>query len=244
MRRTGKSCRAMRALTILSTLLLLGSAPMPAPRFAVIELFTSQGCSSCPPADALLTWLSGEPGVIPLSFHVDYWNYIGWTDPFSSADWSARQRSYARVSRAAQVYTPQAVVNGETQFVGSNERTARAEIRKALDRPADVRVGLERKGDSILVEASPLRRPTPGPLVVLLAEFEVKTETAVRRGENGGRKLRNDFVVRRLEKIGVLDGSTAFRQTVAVAPAAGRGIAVLAQDPRTMRIHGASALRF
>jgi hypothetical protein len=243
MRPVGESSNGMRFLT-LSVLLLLGAAPAPPPRFAVIELFTSQGCSSCPPADALLTKLSGEPGVIPLSFHVDYWNYIGWTDPFSSAAWSARQRSYARVTGAAQVYTPQAVVNGAAQFVGSNERTARAEIRKALDRPADVRVSLQRDGDAIVIDLSPLRQPAAGPLVVLLAEFEVKTETAVRRGENGGRKLRNDYVVRKLEKIGVLGGNAAFRQTVAVAPAAGHGVAVLAQDPRTMRIHGAAALRF
>ena len=98
---------------------------------AVIELFTSQGCSSCPPADRLLSRLASDPRyagkVIPLSFHVDYWNYIGWTDPFSSADFSQRQRAYAqRAFRSHRVYTPQVVVNGRDECVGSGENASKS----------------------------------------------------------------------------------------------------------------------
>ena len=95
-------------------------------RVAVVELFTSQGCSSCPPADRLLSKLARDPRyqgkVIPLSFHVDYWNSIGWTDPFSSNRWSERQRVYAgRVFHSNRIYTPQVVVNGRSECVGNSE---------------------------------------------------------------------------------------------------------------------------
>ncbi|HUF18267.1 MAG TPA: DUF1223 domain-containing protein, partial [Thermoanaerobaculia bacterium] len=102
----------------------------------VLELFTSQGCSSCPPADRLLTALGTERfaggTVIPLAWHVDYWNRLGWSDPFSSAQWSARQREYARVMRSSQVYTPQLILNGRSQLVGSSERAVRTEIARQL----------------------------------------------------------------------------------------------------------------
>lgn len=98
----------------------------------IVELFTSQGCSSCPPADRFLTELAAreEFEIIPLSFHVDYWNYIGWTDPFSSPAWSDRQRHYARSFGGNRVYTPQMVVNGRWEGVGSNRR----EIARLLER--------------------------------------------------------------------------------------------------------------
>ncbi len=114
----------------------------------LVELFTSQGCSSCPPADRLLSRLSaaaqgGETAVIPLSFHVDYWNYIGWTDPFSSAEWSERQRSYAESFDSGRVYTPQLVVNGRRDCVGSNEQRVREEIERAERQRANGRLELE-----------------------------------------------------------------------------------------------------
>jgi len=91
----------------------------------VVELFTSQGCSSCPPADRLLSKLSRDPRlagrVIPLAFHVDYWDYIGWRDPFASPRWSQRQKDYARVFRSNRIYTPQLVVSGSTEGVGSQD---------------------------------------------------------------------------------------------------------------------------
>ncbi|MDX1642861.1 MAG: DUF1223 domain-containing protein, partial [Thermoanaerobaculia bacterium] len=106
----------------------------------LIELFTSQGCSSCPPADRLLADLAdrGElDGIVllPLSFHVDYWNYIGWTDPFSSAEWSNRQRRYARAFGLDTIYTPQIFLNGRAEVVGSDEREVRRLIRQTAAPP-------------------------------------------------------------------------------------------------------------
>ena len=117
-----------------------GAAPAPETGPIVIELFTSQGCSSCPPADRLLSRLASDPKlagrVIPLAFHVDYWNYIGWQDPFSSPRWSERQRSYGRTFRSNRIYTPQLVVGGRTDCVGSQEGEVMKKIGEALASPA------------------------------------------------------------------------------------------------------------
>jgi len=106
----------------------------------IVELFTSQGCSSCPPADRVLSALGREKSdgvtIIPLAFHVDYWNSIGWADPFSSSRWSARQNAYAAALHSSQVYTPQLLVNGRAQFVGSDEQRIRAEIASQSRLPA------------------------------------------------------------------------------------------------------------
>ncbi|MGH9465120.1 MAG: DUF1223 domain-containing protein, partial [Thermoanaerobaculia bacterium] len=116
----------------------------------LLELFTSQGCSSCPPADRLLSRLAAargsEPVVVPLAFHVDYWNHIGWEDPFSQGRWSARQRAYALAFGRDGVYTPQLVVDGTEELVGSDERAVRRAIERAAaqSRPGWVRLGAGR----------------------------------------------------------------------------------------------------
>lgn len=171
----------------------------------VLELFTSQGCSSCPPADQLLTALGTERfaggTVIALAWHVDYWNRLGWSDPFSSPRWSARQREYARVMRSSQVYTPQMILNGQTQLVGSSERAVRAEIARQLGRkgPGFVSIRSLKPAASVVqveleARVDPAHASSTLRLNVVLFENEVTT--AVRRGENSGRALRNDHIVR------------------------------------------------
>jgi hypothetical protein len=170
----------------------------------VLELFTSQGCSSCPPADRLLGELGAEQSggqVIPLAYHVDYWDHLGWRDPYSSAAWSARQSDYATAMRTAQVYTPQLVVNGSTQLVGSDERSARKIIERELSsasRAVVVLDRLEREGAAIVVEAHVQASSLPAgrKARLIAALFESGLTTSVARGENSGRKLINDYVVR------------------------------------------------
>ena len=117
--------------------------------FAVVELFTSEGCSSCPPADKLLGEIvanarENKKSVFALAFHVDYWDYIGWKDPYAKKAFSERQQRYAQTFRSNRIYTPQMVVNGTEEFVGSNRAKARANIESALKKSADFTLFLEK----------------------------------------------------------------------------------------------------
>jgi hypothetical protein len=183
----------------------------------VLELFTSQGCSSCPPADALLSKLGRETfdggRVIPLAYHVDYWNHLGWRDPFSSAEWSKRQNSYARVMKNSQVYTPQAVLNGRAQLVGSAERQVRAEIERQLDEGDRGSVVIDRATrvrDTLVVDvrAHLDKGASKNGAAVMVVLFENGITTKVASGENARRELSNDFIVR------------GQRQAMVVAPGA------------------------
>jgi hypothetical protein len=173
--------------------------------FAVIELFTSEGCSSCPPADALVARVQKESNDKPvyiLAFHVDYWNRLGWKDVFSSAEYSERQNQYARWLKLSSVYTPQIVVNGSTEFVGSEESSLRNAIKTGLEKPA----GTELTFNNIKVEndKATLRYQIEGAAnnnVLLLALIEKNATTKVQRGENGGRTLAHVQIVSQLKSI-------------------------------------------
>lgn len=174
--------------------------------FAVLELFTSEGCSSCPPADRLLSDViedADEKGleVYALSFHVDYWNRLGWKDPYSSAAYSERQRNYARALRS-NVYTPQLVVNGKDEFVGSNRAKAAMSIKKALDAPVkDLSIDFESKlmGDKLSFTYKSADKMDGKVLNVALVESGLSQN--VSRGENRGRLLKHDNVVRAFESL-------------------------------------------
>jgi hypothetical protein len=226
------------------------------PRTVVLELFTSQGCSSCPPADKLLSKLGGEDfrgGVIvPLAYHVDYWNHLGWSDPFSSPKWSARQREYAASIQGSQVYTPQLVVNGTVQLVGSSERNVRAEIERQFERQNRGTVSIDaisREGNDLEVQlhAKLDRGAVDGPVDVVVALFENGMATAVTRGENASRNLANDYIVRWQSRAFELapDG-TEVAAKVRIPLAAGwradhLGVAAFEQDPKSRAILGGAA---
>ena len=167
---------------------------------ALVEMYTSEGCSSCPPADAALARLVAEerPGVIALAFHVDYWDRLGWRDPFGSAENSARQRRLAP-TLDGRVYTPQAVVNGTRGLVGSRESALRGAIDEALATPAPVRLVLRatRAGDRVMVtpEAS---GAIPDGAMLYVALVQRTASSDVVRGENRGRTLEHTHVVRAL----------------------------------------------
>ena len=213
-----------------------------AARPVVVELFTSQGCSSCPPADALLDELADQPGVLALSFHVDYWDYIGWKDPFATAAYTQRQRDYARALSLRYVYTPQIVVDGREDLVGSHRRAVAEAIRKAAKRKPTVAVDLvPEEGGKITLSDGPA--PSEGATVYLVM-FDDGHDTQVARGENGGRTMHNANVVREYRKLGTWTGEAMeFPIDIAAARAEGRGgCAVIVQSGTTGPILGAAIL--
>lgn len=199
-------------MTLLPLLvLLLSAAPDPTPRRTpvLVELFTSEGCSSCPPADALLLRLSREqpvPGahVVALSEHVDYWDDLGWRDPHSDPAHSLRQASYVRNLRRDAPYTPQIVVDGERDLVGSREGAIREAIAAAAARPkGSILVAPASQAGSVRVEASWRGQEEAD---VFLAVVRRLATTRVSRGENAGRTLQHASVVLSLDRVGTGDG--------------------------------------
>jgi hypothetical protein len=203
----------LRLIPVVVAALVLAASPVgaepksTAPQPVVVELFTSQGCLSCPPADAYLTQLSKDPAILALSMHVDYWNGLGWKDTFSSPEVTARQRSYARNLGAHYVYTPQMVVMGAAHAVGSNRSEVARLIAEARARvapaPAVAIDHTARNALTIRIGAGQVK----GRATVWLVAYDTRHETKVAAGENGGRTLAYSNVVRGIRSIGAWDGS-------------------------------------
>ena len=166
----------------------------------VVELFTSQGCSSCPPADALMSELRNVQGVVPLAFHVDYWDRLGWKDPFSSKLWTQRQMMYVGSMKLNSAYTPQAVVNGATQLVGSSRGALMAAVAAAAKQPAVGSISVQATRTINTVTAT-VQANAPDGYDVVLALFQNRVTTNIRAGENAGRVETVDAVVRRLQRV-------------------------------------------
>jgi len=175
--------------------------------FAVIELYTSEGCSSCPPADAVVAKIEKESKDQPvyiLAYHVDYWNSLGWKDAFSSSDFSKRQRDYASYLHLQSVYTPQIVVNGKTEFVGSEEGTLRNAIKTNLVKTAAATLTLN--VSSVDQSQATIKYDTRGAdknEALFIAIVQKNAQTRVERGENGGRTLSHVQIVRKLQKVAI-----------------------------------------
>jgi hypothetical protein len=169
---------------------------------AVLELFTSEGCSSCPPADNLLPQLAKlDSNIIHLSFHVDYWNRLGWTDPFSSSEFSDRQRKYGEQFHLEGVYTPQLVINGEYELVGSNRNTATSTIKKVLAEKAAVQIKIDevkKDGNKLIVTCEAEGNLKKSDLLAALVQKQAVMN--VKAGENSGAKLSHTNVVRSFAK--------------------------------------------
>jgi hypothetical protein len=168
---------------------------------AVLELFTSEGCSSCPPADDLLGKIQNEhldKEVYALAYHVDYWDHQGWKDNYSQSEYTKRQYAYARLFRTQSIYTPQLVVNGQEEYIGSRETNIRGAITKALEVPAAAELKLEAvlEGNKISVTYSVSGAPKDSSL--LLAVVQKSAQTAVKRGENADRVLSHFQIVHHL----------------------------------------------
>jgi hypothetical protein len=188
------------ALILSVCLALSGVSARAGERPIVVELFTSEGCSSCPPADALLAELATHPDVLALSFHVDYWDGPGWKDPFSSREATRRQERYKTLLELATVYTPQIVVDGRWQAVGSD----RIEVERALDLAhrdrSDIPVALTVDRGNAQIKLGAVADAASAS--VLLVGFDRRHVDKVKGGENGGRTLAHADVVRGVEEIG------------------------------------------
>lgn len=177
------------------------ASPCAAGLKAVVELFTSQGCSSCPPADHFLAELARREDVLALSLPVDYWNYLGWKDTLGRPEHTQRQHAYAQARGDGRVYTPQVVVNGRHHFVGGDRAAIEAAIR-AAELPVEVAVSRNGETIDIVVEAA----PAPRPLTVRLVTYDRTEEVAIGRGENLGRTITYHNIVKEMRPIGMWKG--------------------------------------
>ena len=233
---------SLRTASWLAAVACLAAA---APAQVVVELFTSEGCSSCPPADAVLERLENSGEAIVLGEHVTYWDRLGWKDRFSAESFTMRQEEYARHFRIDSAYTPQMVVNGQAEFVGSDEKRARREILKAASEPK-ARVELSPGDGEVSIKVSGLPAAAKG-ADVILAVTETRLDTDVRGGENGGHKLRHTGVVRSISTVGRVDGKAgdyAAQARYRLDPSWKREnlkLVVFLQDRTSKKIWGAGA---
>lgn len=206
----------------------------------VVELYTSQGCSSCPPADEYLGKLAKEPGVIALALHVDYWDYIGWEDGFADPKYTDRQRAYARAAGTGTIYTPQMIVGGVDHVVGSDPGTVAGMIRQHQSAEQLVVLQLMRQGDDVAIRAN-ARVRLDGPLVVQLVRYRPGARVEIERGENAGRVITYTNIVTSWAQIGQWDGTQNLDMTV---PAPGpEAVVVILQEAGPGLIRAASVLK-
>ncbi|WP_371227033.1 DUF1223 domain-containing protein [Roseovarius sp. 2305UL8-3] len=195
--------RFLFSLVVAATLFI--TPAMAQDRPVVVELYTSQGCSSCPPADAYLHKLVERDDVIALALHVDYWDYIGWKDSFGSPAWSQRQRSYASGAGRSMVYTPQMIINGSDHVVGNRPKDVEDLIERHSRTPLPVAVVAKRSGNRVTVTAS-ADETVKGPFVVQLVRYSPKQTVEIKRGENAGRTLSYANVVSEIAPLRTWNG--------------------------------------
>lgn len=197
---------------------------------AVVELFTSQGCASCPPADALLTALAERDDVIALAFHVDYWDYVGWKDTFAQEAFSDRQRAYAKGWGSSRIYTPQVVVNGAKAVVGSR----RNEVQQAVDRASlPLAMDLTLNGDMLKISLPP--KADLSDAVVWLVTYMNRADVKIDSGENAGKSMVYTQVVTGKQVLGMWESETGAELKLPlgeVLATPNTGIAIVVQQER------------
>lgn len=225
------ACGAMLAMT--------GPLMAQARNGVVVELYTSQGCSSCPTADGLFAGLAGDPRVIPLALHVDYWDYLGWKDVFASPQYTARQKAYARYARDNMVYTPQMVVAGSERIVGSRSGDLEKAIRAEAATAPEVTISLSRRGSTLEIRAAAL----PGQrreMIVQLVRYTAAKDVAIKRGENAGKTITYHNIVTSWKQVGEWSGSAPLLlETRAEGP---EPVVVIVQAEGPAEILGAALL--
>ncbi|AZB56373.1 DUF1223 domain-containing protein [Cereibacter sphaeroides] len=206
----------------------------------VVELFTSQGCSACPPADAFLAALAADPRVIPLALHVDYWDYIGWEDQFADARFTQRQKSYARAIGSRTIYTPQMIVGGTDRVEGNAPEKVAALILKHMQAAERVGLWLERDGDVLRIhaEADP---PLDEAVRVQLVRYRPEETVAIEHGENEGRTVTYRNIVTSWEVVGDWGGQAPL--SIEAKAAGSEPLAVILQNEGPGAILAAASLR-
>jgi hypothetical protein len=249
-----KSCIALAALTLACGLVLLQTSaladePPVAEGPVVVELFTSQGCSSCPPADQVLAKIAAwsekhELPVYCLSYHVDYWNSLGWADPYSSGEFSQRQRSYAAAFDSRRIYTPQMIVGGASEFFGSSGKKAEAAIQAALATKAthSVTLNTAMSDDKRSADIEYVVEGDVSGVVLNIALVQNEASNKVPRGENAGESLAHVQVVRALQSVSLdeASGKRTFEVPKSLEADAASVVAYV-QDSESMHISGAAA---
>jgi len=205
---------------------LAAAAGQAADRLVVVELFTSQGCSSCPPADALLGQIADREDVLGLALHVDYWDYIGWKDQFANPAYTARQKAYARHNGKMSVYTPQMIVDGQRFLVGYKPMQLADLIQAHQRAPVRADLDLRRRGERL--EISIARGTTGRDAEVIVVTYARERRVDISRGENAGRTLDYHNIVTSWTPVGTWDGTSPYRATVRLDT--GDEVAVIVQE--------------
>lgn len=228
------------ALALCGVFGLAGPALAQGASGVVVELYTSQGCSSCPPADAYLAELAQDSGVIALALHVDYWDYIGWEDKFGDAKFTARQKSYARVSGSSTIYTPQMIVGGMDRVEGSNPGKVEGDIRRHQMANSLVALQLMRSGDVLMIHAV-AKATLPGPVLVQVVRYRPSATVAIEYGENAGQTITYSNIVTSWAKVADWPGTADLKLSVPVIGV--DPVVVILQQPGPGLILAASVLK-
>jgi hypothetical protein len=181
----------------------------------VVELYTSQGCSSCPPADEYLSELAADPAVIALALHVDYWDYIGWTDKFANPKYTSRQKAYAKAGGSNTIYTPQMIVGGLDRVEGSDPGKVATDIRKHQTLARNIKLTLTRDGANVNVAAT-ANPPLTVPLHVQLVRYHPTATVKIEYGENAGRVMQYTNIVTSWARVGEWSGGSELRMALPV----------------------------
>jgi hypothetical protein len=224
-------CAAATALILIGANSASAQTPSRGPSLPVLELYTSQGCSSCPAADALFKSYAARADVIALSMSVDYWDYLGWKDTLASPKFSKRQRAYAKARADGQVYTPQVVINGREHVVGSSKTDIEAALKASTAKPRSVSMRAALDKGTVTIDIAQAG-DTSGEATVWLAVVQTEAQIDVKAGENQGRKLTYYNVVRDIVPAGMWSGpALTIRQPAsALATGANQRFAVIVQQ--------------
>jgi hypothetical protein len=191
---------------------LAATAQVQAEPVVVVELYTSQGCSSCPPADEFLAMMASDPRILPLALHVDYWDYIGWEDKFAQAKFTDRQKAYAHAIGSRTIYTPQLIIGGADRIEGFSPEETAERLRDHLGAATRVRLTVTREGDKLVIraEADP---PLTEPVRVQLVRYKPEETVMIERGENAGKTITYRNIVTSWERVGDWGGDAPLEVT-------------------------------